>query len=275
MNLLLDPDAHPVIGHRGASGLAPENTMQSFALALEQGADALEFDVRLSADGVPVVHHDPTLRRTCDRIDPVEALSAAILAEADAGYHFSSDGGTTWPFRGRRIGIPGVADVLEQFPETPLLIEVKEARAARPLAKLIRERGAAGRVVVASFLEEALLPFYQAPAIPTAASRQGILRLWLAAMTRFPAPGARYRAYAVPDRFRDRIHVPTARFIRAARRAGCPVHVWTVNDPERAAYLWGQGAAGMITNFPAEMVQKRRAISYQLSAIGQADGRIR
>jgi glycerophosphoryl diester phosphodiesterase len=261
MNLLLDPDAHPVIGHRGACGLAPENTMQSFALALEQGADALEFDVRLAADGVPVVLHDPTLGRTCDRIEPVEALSAAILAEADAGYHFSSDGGATWPFRGRRIGVPTVAAVLERFPETPLLIEVKEVRAAGPLASLIRERGATGRVVVASFLEQALLPFYEAPAIPTGASRRGILRLWLAARTGLPAPRARYRAYAVPDRFRDRIHVPTPRFIRLARRAGCPVHVWTVNDPERAAYLWRQGAAGVITNFPGEMVQKRRAIS--------------
>jgi glycerophosphoryl diester phosphodiesterase len=269
MNLLLDPDAHPVIGHRGACGLAPENTMQSFALALEQGADALEFDVRLTADGVPVVLHDPTLGRTCDRNEPVEALSAASLAEADAGYRFSGDGGATWPFRGRRIGIPRVVDVLEQFPETPLLIEVKEVRAARPLATLIRERGAAGRVVVASFLEEALRPFHEAPAIPTGASRQGILRLWLAAMTGFPAPRARYRAYAVPDRFRDRIHVPTARFISAARRAGCPVHVWTVNDPERAGYLWGKGAAGVITNFPAEIVGKRRALSLQSSAISR------
>ena len=261
MNLLLDPDAHPVIGHRGASGLAPENTMQSFALALEQGADALEFDVRLSSDGIPVVMHDPTLGRTCDRNEPVEALSAAALAAADAGYRFPGDGGS-WPFRGRQIGIPTVAEVLERFPQTPLLIEVKEVRAARPLASLIRERGAMGRVVVASFLEEALLPCYEAPAIPTGASRQGILRLWLAAMTGFPPPGARYRAYAVPDRFRERIHVPTARFIRAARRAGCPVHVWTVNDPERAEYLWGKGAAGMITNFPAEMVEKRGAIRY-------------
>ena len=269
MNLLLDPDAHPVIGHRGASGLAPENTMQSFALALEQGADALEFDVRLSSDGVPVVLHDPTLGRTCDRIEPVEALSAAALAEADAGYRFSGDGGTSWPFRGRQIGIPSVADVLQRFPDTPLLIEVKEVRAARPVANLIRERGAAGRVVVASFLEEALAPCYEAPVIPTGASRQGILRLWLAAMTGFPAPGSRYRTYAVPDRFRDRIHVPTARFIRAARRAGCPVHVWTVNDADRAGYLWERGAAGVITNFPAKMVERRRALGLQSSAISR------
>ena len=262
MNLLLDPDAHPVIGHRGACGLAPENTMQSFALALEQGADALEFDVRLSADGIPIIMHDPTLGRTCDRIERVEALSASVLAEADAGYHFSAEGGENRPFRGRGIGVPRVADVLEQFPETPLLIEVKEVRAARPLAGLIRERGAAGRVVIASFLEEALLPFYEAPAIPTGASRRGILRLWLAAKSGLPALPARYRAYAVPDRFRDRIHVPTPRFIRLARRAGCPVHVWTVNDPARAAQLWRQGVAGVITNFPGEMVEKRRAIGY-------------
>ena len=236
--------------------------MQSFALALEQGADALEFDVRLTSDGAPVVLHDPTLGRTCDRIEPLEALSAAALAEADAGYRFSGDGGATWPFRGRQIGIPRVADVLERFPETPLLLEVKEIRAARPLANLIRERGAAGRVVVASFLEEALLPCYETPAIPTGASRQGILRLWLAAMTGFPAPASRYRVYAVPDRFRDRIHVPTERFIRAARRAGCPVHVWTVDDPERAGYLWRKGVTGMITNYPAEMVRVRKAVGY-------------
>ena len=225
--------------------------------------------MRLSAEGVPVVMHEPTLGRTGDRIEPVEALSAAILGQADAGYHFSSDGGATWPFRGRQIGIPRVTDVLEQFPETPLLIEVKEVRAARPLATLIRNRGASGRVVVASFLEEALLPFYEAPAIPTGASRQGILRLWLSARTGLPAPRARYRAYAVLDWFRDRMHVPTPLFIRLARRAGCPVHVWTVNDPERASYLWGKGAAGVITNFPAAMVGKRRALSLQPSAISR------
>src|SRR3979490_1538948 len=61
MNALLDLDRHPVVGHRGASGLAPENTLGAFELALSQGADALELDVRVSADGVPVVVHDATL----------------------------------------------------------------------------------------------------------------------------------------------------------------------------------------------------------------------
>ena len=267
MNVLLDPDARPVIGHRGASGLAPENTLQSFALALEQGADALEFDVRVTSDGVPVVMHDPTLARTCDRREPVESLSAQAMVEADAGFHFTTDGGASWPWRGKSIGIPTVAEVLERFPSAPLLIEVKEVRAAGPLARLIRERGATDRVVVASFLEEALQPFYEAPEIPTGASRQGILRLWLRAMAGLPAPRVRYGTYAVPDRFRDRIHVPTVRFIRAARRSGCPVHVWTVNDPGRARMLWQRGVAGVITNFPGMMVAERSAISRQPTAI--------
>lgn len=263
MNLLLDPGSRLVIGHRGASGIAPENTLQSFALALEQGADALEFDVRVSSDDIPVVLHDPTLARTCDRREPVATLSAQAIAEADAGFHFSVDGGASWPWRGEGIGIPTVREVLDRFPETPLLIEVKEVRAAGPLARLIRERGATGRIVVASFLEEALRPFYQQPEIPTGASRQGILRLWLGALTGLSAARSRYKAYAVPDRFRDRIHVPTARFIRAARRGGCPVHVWTVNDPARARMLWQRGAAGMITNFPGMMVAERNSMERQ------------
>jgi len=267
MNPLLDPDARPVIGHRGASGLAPENTLQSFALALEQGADAFEFDVRVTGDGVPAVLHDATLARTCDRREPLGSLSAAALAEVDAGFHFTLDDGATWPCRGKRMGIPTVAEVLERFPATPLLIEVKEVRAAAPLARLIREREATGRVVVASFLEEALRPFFQDPEIPTGGSRRGIFELWLRGLTGLTAPDSKYRAFAVPDRFRNSIHVPTPRFIRAARTAGCPVHVWTVNDPGRARMLWKRGASGMITNFPAMMVAERSSLE-RLSANG-------
>ena len=112
MHSLLDPLAHPVIGHRGACGLAPENTLESFALAIEQGADALEFDVRLSADEVPMVIHDPSLARTCNQGGMVRALSATALREADAGYHFTADGGVSRPWRDRKVRIPTVAEVL-------------------------------------------------------------------------------------------------------------------------------------------------------------------
>ena len=62
----LTADRPLIIGHRGASADAPENTLAAFALALEQGADGIELDVQLCADGVPVVMHDDTVDRTCD-----------------------------------------------------------------------------------------------------------------------------------------------------------------------------------------------------------------
>ena len=259
MNVLLDLDAHPVIGHRGASGLAPENTLQSFALAVEQGADAIEFDVRLSSDGVPVVMHDPTLGRTCNRIEPVAALSAREIQEADAGHNFCTDGGYSWPYRNQDVRVPTVAQVLERFPSLPLLIEVKESRASAPLATVIREHGAIDRVVVASFLEPALEPFATAPSIATGASRPGIARLWASALNPFPAPRRRYALYAIPDRYRDRLPVATRGFVKSARALGCPVHVWTVNDPGRARQLWSMGVNGVITNYPGMMVAERRA----------------
>ena len=70
MNPLTDPSSRPIIAHSGASGAAPENTLPAFDLAVRQGADAIELDIRLTAEGVPVVLHDATLDRT-DRRGPV------------------------------------------------------------------------------------------------------------------------------------------------------------------------------------------------------------
>jgi glycerophosphoryl diester phosphodiesterase len=129
MNPLTDLAARPVIAHRGASGYAPENTLSAFELAIAQGADALELDVRLTADGVPVVIHDATLERTTGRPAKVGDLSLDQLLEADAGERFSPDRGKTFPFRGRGLLIPTLQDVLRAFPATPLLIDLKESRA--------------------------------------------------------------------------------------------------------------------------------------------------
>jgi glycerophosphoryl diester phosphodiesterase len=254
---LLDLALHPVIGHRGASGLAPENTLESFNLAVEHGADALEFDVRLSADGVPLVVHDPTLERTTDRTGTVDQLSAAEVQAADGGFRFTSDGGATHPWRSRGVRIPSVQEVLEGFPTIPLLIEIKVAAASWSLHRLLLEYGAANRVVVASFLDQALLPFHAEEGWATSASRKGTFRLWIRALFGLGAPRAPYRTYTIPEYYKDRVHVATRGLIRSARRAGRPVHVWTVNDPRRAARLWAWGVSGMITNYPALLLAER------------------
>ena len=256
MNPLLELAAHPIIGHRGASGAAPENTRIALELAVEQGADALEFDVRLASCGTPVVLHDPTLERTTGAAGRVCDRKAAELALLDAGFCFTLDQGKTYPWRERGLGIPSLHEVLDRFPATPLLIELKTVEVAVPVRDLLVRHGAKDRVVVASFLDAALGPL-RAAGFHTGASRRGILDLWIRSKLGLPAGRSPDRCYATPLRYRHGVEVPTRRFVAAARAAGRPVHVWTVNDPRQAGGLWDRGVAGIITNFPELMVAER------------------
>ncbi len=246
-DLFLDRSARPVVAHRGASGLRPENTLAAFALAGELGADAIELDVRASLDGVPVVHHDPDLARTCRKPGMVRDHTAAQLARVDAG-----DG----------EGVPDLATVLEATGGMPLLIELKEAEAALPVLEVLRRCHAESRVVVASFHQAALTPL-RGSGVPIGAARPDIVRATVGAALGWPAGAAPCRFYAVPDRYRGRITVPTARFVRRAALQGCPVHVWTVDDPERANVLWQRGVSGIITNRPDLILAARDGLRTQ------------
>ena len=242
--ILLEPEARPVIGHRGAAAYAPENTLEGFRRALALGAEALEFDVRASADGEAVVHHDPTLDRTTDRSGPVAALTCAELARADAGFRFSEDGGRTTPFRGTGIGVPALRDVLAAFPTTPLLIEIKEPGVQLAVARALREAGAAGRAVLAGSDWRALTAFREPPFL-LGASQRDIARLYFG----LGAPDPACRLYAVPDAYHG-LPVPTRRFVRRAHQRNATVHVWTVDDARSAIGLWRTGVNGIVTNRP-------------------------
>jgi glycerophosphoryl diester phosphodiesterase len=247
MNLLLDLAQRPVIAHRGASGQAPENTIEAFELAVRQGADAFELDVRLTADGVPVVLHDATLDRTTDRSGPLRALSLAELREVDAGARFTLDG-RIFPFRAADVRIPTLSEVLRGFPEMPLLLEVKEPAAQEAVRWVLLEESAVERCVLASEHHAALQAFRQPP-FAVAASSAEIVALYRAVLVRRVPPSVPYRTLSVPVRHRG-LPVPTRGFVAAAWGLGCPVHVWTVNDPATALMLWGRRVAGIVTNFP-------------------------
>ena len=255
MNSLLDLTLRPVIAHRGASGSAPENTLPAFELAVRQGADAFELDVRLTADGVAVVVHDPTLERTTGRRDSVAGQTLAQLREADAGARFSPDGGRTFPFRGAGVVTPTLAEVLRAFPDVAVLVDIKESGAQAQVRRVLLEERAVDRCVLASD-DMAALAGFDAERFSRAASPREISQLYWGTILRrirLAAPGREitppYRVLSVPTRYRG-LKVPTASFVAAARRRGCPVHVWTVNDPSLAQRLWKSGVAGIITNFP-------------------------
>jgi hypothetical protein len=106
-----------LIGHRGAAGLVPENTMASFRDAVDRWAvDMIELDVRASADGHCVVIHDATVDRTTDGTGSVADLTLAELRELDAGYRFQDENRASIPFRGQGLGIPTIEEVLEELP---------------------------------------------------------------------------------------------------------------------------------------------------------------
>lgn len=243
--MLTDPVAGPlVIGHRGSSGRFPENTLLAFQRAIDAGADALEFDVRISADQIPVVIHDGSLDRMAGRTGLVADLSARELTAVDVGL-------------GERI--PTLVDVLESFPTVPVLIDIKEARASEPAVRVVKAAGAGTRVLGGSFIHRALMPFRRA-GIETAGSRVEAGLFWSTARVGFPPFRVKYRAFSLPE-WSGRAHVVDERFLRVARRCSIPVHVWSVDDPSEAVRLWGIGVTGIITNCPEELCRVRAQIT--------------
>lgn len=237
MSILSAPGARPVIGHRGAAAHAPENTIRSFRLALEQGADALELDVRAAADGVPVVIHDPDTSRTTGEALVVARETAARL-------------------RGLGAGIPTLDEVLETFPGATLLLEVKVAAVQEAVLAALRAHGATRRVAVGSEHHAALAAF-RGTEVAVSGSRREIGALWARARLGLGSGRIRCAMFAVPERWRG-LRVPTAGFLRRAHAAGATVHVWTVDDPGRARALWAAGVQGIVTNDPAAIVRARQ-----------------
>jgi glycerophosphoryl diester phosphodiesterase len=250
---LLDPSARLVIAHRGNSMHAPEDTLESLRQGLALGADGLEFDVRLSADGVPVVIHDPTLERTTDGTGAVADHTLAELRALDAGYRFTADGGRTFPYRGAGIRIPTLDEALGSFPGVSCIIELKTPTATAAFARAVDAHGARERVVVGSFHDEALAPLRGRGFLLTASSTE-VKRLYLRALTLRDAGAPSFQVCSIPPRFR-RLPVPVLRFARMLRACGIPTNVWTVNDPRDARRLWDGGVNAILSDDPRTMLE--------------------
>jgi glycerophosphoryl diester phosphodiesterase len=238
-----------VLGHRGASAQAPENTLAAFQLALAGGADGVELDVWRCATGDLVVIHDEDTRRTCDRALPVPESPLAALRALDAG------GWKGDLYRGERI--PVLAEVLEALPQAVVNVELK-ARPGRPdpalavaAARSIRAARAAERVIVSSF-DFALVAAFRAAA-PEVATGLLFEAGWHWRL-RVPLAVARLAPSALhPDR---RLCTP-GRLARWAAR-GLAVNAWTVDGPGEVGRLCAGGAAAVISNDPAAARQAVR-----------------
>ena len=249
-----------VFAHRGGCALGPENTLAAFDLGLAAGADGLELDVHLSADGVPVVHHDPTLDRTTSERGPLAARTAAELARVDAGCRFADRG--VYPFRSQGVGIPALADVLRRYPGIPVIVEMKVDTAAMgdAVAREVRRAGAAGRVCAAGYGSRCVAA--ARAALPEMASsachaevRMAVYRTWV----RWPVRRAAHGGYQVPE-VSNGHRIVSPRFIRGAHGSGLQVQVWTVDEEADMERLLGWGVDGLISNRPDLAVRVRDAV---------------
>ncbi|HEX6184155.1 MAG TPA: glycerophosphodiester phosphodiesterase family protein [Pyrinomonadaceae bacterium] len=255
----LIPDSAPlIIGHRGDSAHAPENTHAAFDLALDGGADGIEFDVRLARDGVPVVIHDATLRRTALGEGVVETLDSAELSALDAGTWFNRRHPASARADFAAEGIPTLAQVFERFGGRArvLYVEMKcdspahGAPLARAVVELTRAHGLEGRVVVKSFAHALVSEAKRlAPEIRAAALFDRNLSRPLVSTRTIIAEAEACGA--------DEISLHRTLLRRAtveeARRRGFGCVVWTVDTPFWLRRARSLGLRAVITNRPAEM----------------------
>lgn len=160
-----------IVADRGGAGRWPENTLLAFQHSSNHGF-AIMADVRRTADGRLVAIRDASLERTTDGKGPVAGLTLEQLQTLDAAYHFSLDGGQTFPFRGRSVRIPDLAAVLRSFPRDRIFLHLREPGLEQKLWEVLEQTGAADRVVVYAD-DDATMQAFRLIAqgrVPTAAS---------------------------------------------------------------------------------------------------------
>ncbi len=268
------------IAHAGGDQMAPHSTLFAMARAVEEGANMLELDVRLTADGALVVHHDETVDGTTDGSGLLRELTLAEAQALDNAYWFAP---TCWPcrdlpeeeyvHRGVRTGdvdpprfftpedfrIPTLREVVYRFPDMPLDIEIKGGypegfAVARALADEIEALSLTDSVVVVSFDDGVLTAFeIMAPEVETSPGVDE-LSLWFLGGKSLRDE---HRIIQVPPEF-DGVPVLTEEFWARARAEDLHVWIW-MNDPRSQENLRfyqeliAQGADGIIAGRPNEM----------------------
>lgn len=249
----LEGPAPAVMAHRGFSMDGLENSMAAFAAAVELGVRYLETDVHSTADGTLVAFHDRRLDRVTDRVGAIAHLPWSSVRQARIG---------------GREPVPLLEDVLGTWPDVRVNIDVKALGAVRPLVDVLVRTDALDRVCVASFSDHRRRRVLRGlpDGVATSAGLATVAAVVAAARLRAPTAAVRSLTRRV-----DCLQVPVVGYgvrvvephlVATARRAGLPVHVWTVNDVPTMERLLDLGASVIITDrsdLACDVVRRRGA----------------
>jgi glycerophosphoryl diester phosphodiesterase len=242
-----------VVAHRGASAAYPENTLASFEGAIEAGADVVELDVRMTADGVAVVLHDLDVAATTDGTGFVHTLTLAEVKRLDAsgGLGLRAEIPTLREALDLLSGRVGINIEIKNLPGEPSFDSPREA-AAKEVVALLRDTRFQGTVLVSSFNWLSIERIQELDqSIPTGFLTTAAVDPWAALVY----AKSRGHAYVLPQA--PALYEAGAEFVEGARRDGIRVGTWTVDDPEAIERLFEMGVDAIATNDPAMAVPIR------------------
>ena len=244
----LDGPTPIAMAHRGGAIEHLENTMPAFEACLELGYSYLETDVRVTADGVLVAFHDPTLERVTDRTGRLENLRWSEVATARIG---------------GREPIIRLEELLGAWPDVRFNLDIKAAGVLAPLVRTVRRVGIADRICLGSFSDARLAAARRlfGPTVCTSLGPRGVAALRLSSYSPRAAGLVRIQAGCaqVPLQLGGRA-LMDERFLAAAHARGLQVHVWTVDNPDECTEMLDLGVDGVMTDRPAmlrELLEKR------------------
>lgn len=237
-----------VFAHRGASGYAPENTLEAFALAIRQGADGIELDVQLSSDGVPVVIHDETIDRVTDKTGYVkdytlqELKELAVLKDRFPAYSQSK--------------IPTLKEVLEAVKPSGIQVNIELKTGIywypdieKKVAEIVEETGMKDRIVYSSFNHYSVQRLKEiVPDAETAYLYSDVILNVEGYAKETNVDGLHPAVY----------HVKMADFLEEYKKSGLKVRAWTVNEETDMKELIEAGITAVITNYPDVAVRVRK-----------------
>lgn len=251
-----------IVAHRGASSHAPENTLAAIKLALDAGADGVEFDVRLSKDGVPVLIHDETLRRTAGIEKRVSALTAQELSKVDAGSWFNRKFPKMANEQFSKEGVPLLQDALDLLGgfDGRIYVEMKCAPAdnvalSKAVCSVLRDQKARERFVIKSF-SLGTLPVIRSM-LPDA-NIAALFDISIEMLVRRKSSLALLAREFCANEVSLHHSLATPKMCRIFNSVGMPITIWTVDKKgwlEKAGKL---GIAAVITNNPAKMLAARQ-----------------
>ncbi|BCS94450.1 hypothetical protein DSLASN_00820 [Desulfoluna limicola] len=222
------------IAHRGGGELAPENTLVAYRKSMAVGADTLEADVHMTSDKVVVVSHDETVDRCTDGTGAIMGMTSEELRALDAGYWYTSDGGATYPWRGKGLTLPTLEEVFSdaELNQAPMVLEIKQegAEIVEKVLDLIAAYDMQHKLILGGFDDSTLGLIKEMAAvkdldIKTIFATDGVLEFTFTPLSIMQKPD-----YEMPA---DVLCLPNAMMTQVLmskiRTLGMKCYVWTVN----------------------------------------------